>query len=419
MSKINVIMWKEFTDVIRDYKTIIATVLLPLIVLPLLGLINFVLTKQQPPIIVVVDEDHFKGVIGNETISSSDIAYMLAYYVNATGRAVAYQANSMNDAFHSYPYFDIVLVIKKGFIENLTSFNRIAYLSKIQRVGSARANEASLIVEWVKNWVSDYVASKKIEIIAHEAGIHVNPDSIKKPIDFEKVQYVAPTGEKKTILDELRAQTARLLMFALFFIAPPIVTFISDSIIGERERKTIEMLLTAPLSKTELLLGKVFATTILGMLAAIADIVGLLIYFYLLYMSYGLMTLMVDPSLLGVHALMVFMTSLLTSSLVLPFIVRTKTIRSAQIVSSAVMSIATIVFFMSLFVEIPNLPLIIRIPLYFIPFTHCALVIYNYMYGYTLNLSIHLVITIISSLVLIVIAHKVFDEERILIGPSG
>ena len=419
MSKINVIMWKEFTDVIRDYKTIIATVLLPLIVLPLLGLINFVLTKQQPPIIVVVDEDHFKGVIGNETISSSDIAYMLAYYVNATGRAVAYQANSMNDAFHSYPYFDIVLVIKKGFIENLTSFNRIAYLSKIQRVGSARANEASLIVEWVKNWVSDYVASKKIEIIAHEAGIHVNPDSIKKPIDFEKVQYVAPTGEKKTILDELRAQTARLLMFALFFIAPPIVTFISDSIIGERERKTIEMLLTAPLSKTELLLGKVFATTILGMLAAIADIVGLLIYFYLLYMSYGLMTLMVDPSLLGVHALMVFMTSLLTSSLVLPFIVRTKTIRSAQIVSSAVMSIATIVFFMSLFVEIPNLPLIIRIPLYFIPFTHCALVIYNSMYGYTLNLSIHLVITIISSLVLIVIAHKVFDEERILIGPSG
>ncbi len=418
MSKINVIMWKEFTDIIRDYKTIIATVLLPLIVLPLLGLTNFVLTKQQPPIIVVVDDDHSKGVIGNETISSSDIAYMLAYYVNATGRAVAYQANSMNDSFHSYPYFDIVLVIKKGFIENLTSFNRIAYLSKIQRVGSAKANEASLIVEWVKNWVSDYVASKKIKIIAHEAGIHVNPDSIKKPIDFEKVQYVAPTGEKKTLLDELRAQTARLLMFALFFIAPPIVTFISDSIIGERERKTIEMLLTAPLSKTELLLGKVFATTILGMLAAIADIAGLLIYFYLLYMSYGLMTLMVDPSLLGVHALMVFMTSLLTSSLVLPFIVRTKTIRSAQIVSSAVMSIATIVFFMSLFVEIPNLPLIIRIPLYFIPFTHCALVIYNYMYGYTLNLSIHLVITIISSLVLIVIAHKVFDEERILIGPS-
>jgi len=416
--KIKVIMWKEFIDLLRDYKTIAATVLLPLMILPVLGFISFVLARERPPIVIIVDEDKSTGYLGNETISSRYIAYLFAYFINASRKAMSFISSSIDEALHSYPYFDVILVIRKGFIRNITSFEKVAYILKIQRVGSARANEAALIVEWAKNWVSGIIATKKINIIAYKANITINPESIRSPIDLEKVQYVTPTGEKRTLLDELKAQTARLLMFALFFIAPPIVTFISDSIIGERERKTIEILLTAPISKTELLLGKVFATTILGMIAAIADIMGLLIYFYLLYTSYGLLPIIIDLSLLAIHSLMVFITSLLTAALILPFIVRTKTIRSAQIVSSAVISIATIVFFMALFVEIPSLPLIIRIPLYLIPFTHCALVIYSYMYDYALGLVVHLTIAVLSSLTLIIIAYKVFDEERILIGPT-
>ena len=58
-------------------------------------------------------------------------------------------------------------------------------------------------------------------------------------------------------------------MKPLFLLSPIVPTIIvaSDSFAGEKERKTIESLLTLPITDKELILGKVFTSLIPGLLA--------------------------------------------------------------------------------------------------------------------------------------------------------
>ncbi len=411
--KIRVILWKEFVDLSRDWRTLISTILLPLLVLPLLGFMAFTLTREQVTQIIVVVEDESKVRLGNYTFTPSNFTRILGN-IASENNALMVTGRNYSKLVSSNPYFDVVVIVPKDFIVNATSFNATALLKIIVRVGSAKANEALGIVRKAVEEFNDILGKIKVEYLASLASIRVDYNSIRSPIRLSTPEYAGIGGKPASIVDELRAYTAKILMFALLFIAPPISSFTSDTIIGEKERKTLESLLVTPIPHTELLMGKIFAASILGALAALADVAGVLGYFYTLTLSYGGVLPFIDPQLVLVHSLVVFMTSFLTVSIVMPLVLRSKTIRGAQASATAVTSIAMIVYFAVLFVDIPKLPLTILAVLYLIPFTHPALVVYSYVNGQLFQALIHAIVTVAASLVLIALSVKMFKPEKIL-----
>lgn len=413
MRKIRPIIWKEFVDLSRDWRTLLSTILLPLIILPVLGFMAFTLSQEQTIQIIIVIEDNTFGSIGNTTFNAENITYLL-YKGSQDKNIIIRVYYNYSKAVEENPYFDLILVVPRGFIENATSLNNQALLKVILRVGSAKSNEALNVVYGAVNKLNDALSRAKIEYMAEIANISVNPDSIRLPLVVAQPVYASVGGKPASLLDELRAYTAKILMFALLFVTPPISSFMSDTIVGEKERKTLESLLTTPVTRTELLLGKLFAATVLGALAALADIAGVVGYFYTLSLAYGSPIPLVDPGLIVLHSVVVFLTSLLTASIVLPLVLRSKTIRGAQASSTAVVSAATLVFFAVLFVDIPKLPLTTAIILYLVPFTHSAMIIYNYIQGQALPLMLHSIVIVTVSLLLILLSARLFRGEKII-----
>ncbi|MEM1863289.1 MAG: ABC transporter permease, partial [Desulfurococcaceae archaeon] len=57
LDKVKALIWKELRELSRDRKTILTTIIFPLISLPSIGLLTVLLIAQQPIVIAIVVED--------------------------------------------------------------------------------------------------------------------------------------------------------------------------------------------------------------------------------------------------------------------------------------------------------------------------------------------------------------------------
>jgi ABC-2 type transport system permease protein len=190
-----------------------------------------------------------------------------------------------------------------------------------------------------------------------------------------------------------------------------------DGIVGERERKTMEMLLASPAGLRELVVSKIMASSLIGLISSLSDLAGLLLYYGLLVIALGAWFLAVfDPVLLLLHSFTAFLSILVTVSISLPFITRTKGVRSASNLASS-FSILGLAFYVAGWViDFYKLPSEILNPLLIVPYTHSILAIQSYVYRdlYTSIRSIMILITL--SIVLLYISLKTLDREKVLLA---
>lgn len=395
-------LWKELLDLARDRRTLAVTALLPLVSMPLLAVTMTFFSSQQVSRVAVLTMDDTLGCIGDFCINSTIVADTIKQSVSSGDVLVEINPpGNLTD-------YDVVVVILEGFSENLTSLDRVAYVRLIKNVGSSKAEMVYQNILATLRGLGRELAKLKLEELANLSGVEVLPDSILDPVREVRV-LVTPTGQPAEEREEFRIWTARFLAFALAFIVMPPTVFITDSIAGERDRKTLETLLTTPISRSTLLTGKILASNVLGIIAAAADVAGVVIFFKMLgaYM-------LIDPSLLLVHAVDVALTIFVTSTIIIPVVSRADTARSAQSMATLVTTLAILIFFTMLSVDIPRLPVHIRYPLYLVPYTHSALLIYNYVLGYNLQVMVHAGILLALSAVLLVLSYRLFNSEKII-----
>ena len=406
LNKFRVVIWKELLDTIRDYPMLITAALLPLILLPVMGLVTVGLqAQQQIPIVTICFKDKGSSSLGNLSI---DIDSFIDDLVNLIEK---YGAKAVKgcDVFG-----DVRVEIEKGFINNLTSFTNQAGIVMSKVPGSVRAEQAFQIAFRAIVDLSVRFSKLKIKIISQMANIESNPDAIRDPIVVKEVRYMMPSGAPTTPEFAMKAELARLLTFSLLFVMSPAVTYISDSIVGEKERKTLESLLVLPIKYSTILIGKLFSCSIIGLVAALADALGLL----LLIASFGgsWFLRIIDYGLICIHALTVYLTVIITLALALPVIVRSTSFRSAQVSSFTVLGIASAIFFSTLFVDLTALRSPIKEILLIVPYTHTALIIRNYVFGEIPRALFHILITLAIVIVLILFSIALFDPERAIYG---
>ncbi|MEM2202864.1 MAG: ABC transporter permease subunit [Sulfolobales archaeon] len=402
------LIWKEFLELVRDYRTLAALGALPLIMLPLLGFMSTYLQSLEQGALLIVNRDSSTGSIGNITIESSDISEYISRSMVSKGYSVYIGETSSP--------IDAVLIIPQGFSKNLSSLVDRAYV-EIQRIpGSPRADRLLSDLYSVLQELSTHVSNLKIGLLASRAEINANPESIRDPVVVLLTTYITPTGEEIGYEQALRIYVARLLAFSLIFVATPATTYVVDSILGEKERRTLEVLLMAPLRRRDLILAKAFSSSLVGLFAAAIEIIAVVIFLQIL--AHGALgTSVYDPQLVLLSAFVVYLTILSTLALSLPIIVRSATVRSAQIASSIITVIASSIFFSALFVDIDRLPTSVSIPMMILPYTHSVLAIRLFSLGDITGSMTHLLALAVFSIIMIIASSYLLNEEKILMKP--
>lgn len=293
---------------------------------------------------------------------------------------------------------DNLIVIPKGFTESILSEHKaseIEFLSKIKSMAMMEnmSDASSAVVESLKSTISYK--------LMHE-GYGLNEDEINLIKNNVTVKDVTVVGEKSadvntaTIISMSSTQgiVVPLVIFMLvMFTSQLIISAIST----EKIDKTLETLLSAPVSRIAVLGSKMLSAAIIALINAVVYMVGFSNYMGgmmgntldmqtvsgALKMSQVLEQLGLNMSagdyvLLGLQMFMTIMISL-SISLILGAMVNDA--KSAQTIMMPVMFSAMIPYMITLFADINSLSPILRILVWAIPFTHTFTAINNIMFG--------------------------------------
>lgn len=418
-TRLRFLLEKEIKDLFRDRKAILTTILLPLISLPTIGIFTIFLTSQQPVNIALIDEDNSyyvnpelnvamssDWVVGNLTLAFTSRGYNVAKFLS---RSEALENSSV----------DLIIVIPAGFARNATSIDSVGQVEILRRANVQPALNAEGIARGILNAISVNLSHVKIARLYEKTGLEPNllkPEAFRNPVVSGPTVLLSPEGEKVGVEAELRSFIARLLVLAFAFVVTPASTYVIDGIIGERQRKTLELLLASPASLGEILTAKIIVATILGLLASLADITALLAYVGSLNLAFGGRSfILLDPGLLILHSVTSFFTILVTIAIATPFITRTRGIRSAGNLASLITSVAIIFFFLGFFIDFPKLEANVLSLLQIIPYTQSVLSVQNYIYGRPDLSIINLLALAALSTIILLIAVKTVDKEKILL----
>lgn len=410
------LLHRELLDLSRDRRTIVTVIVLPIVMLPAMGLIIGVMYTQQPVYICVLDLDNetYTDSLSNVTVSSKwlvgNITSLEKYGFNVV-------LTNDEEALKN-PLFDVVVVVDKGFSRNASSFDKVAVVKVYRRAYFQSAIQAEALVNNVIYVFSSRLSEVKINRLANLVNVSLNPVALKNPV-LSRTEVVTLTGEVAEKEFELRNIVARLLVIALSMVVTPASSYIIDGLIGERERKTIEFLLVTPVPLSYIVYSKMIVAALLGLIVAVLDAIGILLYFAMIaYVLGGSWQLLLDLKLLIVHSVTAFFTILVTITVTLPFITRTRGIRSASNIAGLVTSISTIIFLSGFFVDYYRLPPSIQYPLFLVPFIHSVLAIQTYILEQYLRTVIHIAVLAILSFTLLLLSLKTIDSEKILIPSS-
>lgn len=409
MNSVYVVIWKELKDMLRDIRTLAAIAFLPLLILPLMSLTSIYAQGLQPGYVALINYDTSSGSVGGVNITSEDILREVSEALERNGFHVFYSATTNVDA---------TIIIREGFTRNLTSLTERARLELIKTLGSSKADQVESIISSLVNELNFKLASLKIIELSSVAGLNVSIDSVLRPVEAQ-VSVVGVGGAPVSYEEALKVYISRFLSFSLIFVTTPSTAYITDSVIGEKERKTLEALLSTPVSRHALILGKVVSTSLIGLLTGFTNALGLLLFAYVPSLVYGVNLFSLIPgSVMLAHFIAIYFSVLSSLALVTPAVIRSGSYRAAQASSMVIISIATIVFFISLYVDIEQLNDVYKWVLYVIPYTHASLFIKFVALDMLNNAFTHLATLLLVIVGLMYVSIRLFSEERIIYGKT-
>lgn len=422
MNNLRTLIWKELLDLSRDRGTLFSTILLPLIALPIIGIVVGYVFQVQPATIAIIDQDnsewsrwlieYFKAVIGVSSVPTRNMC--IGVFL---GRPVTLYFNYTNvRSAELDPKIDLIVIIPGNFSKLIPNVNvKVPVYYEVKTTSRA---DIAINVLWsaISNF-ERHVAEVRLKVLAPTAKIS-DIEYLRNPVEIKFYKLLKPSGIVAKPEERNIYLTMMVLIIALFMTISPPIAFISDSIAGERERKTLECLLVTPTSRNEILLSKLLSSIILSFLSSGASTIGAYIMYMFILSGFGkgIVTLPINLEIIGVFSLTVFLTVFVTVSMALLISCLSDSVRSAQSKSIAISMVGSLVMFIGLYGDIDRLPGTIRTLLYLIPYTHSLQILNQYMKYDIYHAIPHMLYLIAFIIVFLVVSIKIFNSERIFFG---
>lgn len=228
--------------------------------------------------------------------------------------------------------------------------------------------------------VLDYVLNaveKEISKIIITQELDLDPNLILNPLTTSQTTFLKEKEFRGLSPNEL-INTFSTQSYLIPTLIMMIIMMSGSSIISsmglEKENKTLETLLTLPVKRNYIILSKIIASTISGLILAAIYMVGMTYYMKSFSFSgvvdlqaYNLTLNIYDYTLMG---LSVFMSLLAGLSLCLALGSFAKDYKSAQSLLFPVTVLAIFSMLMTMFMDFSTMPTFIKIFIFIIPFSH-------------------------------------------------
>ena len=305
------IIKKETLDTLRDKRTIIVMVLVPVLVFPLI----FIATSRLQ-----------MSVMEREQVRSLKIGYVsedadtrLEDFLKTQERLeLVYMddANELESLIRS-DSLQYGLFIPDGFagaLDNMEETSLRVYFSGTRITGKDRIDR--LLAQYENTIVNERLQEKELT------------QSFIKPFRTESVNIATD----QEMIGKLAGGFLPYL-FIIFCFTGAMYPAI-DLFTGEKERRTMETLLTAPVSRIEILIGKMFVIALTGLISAMLAIFGLFVGLqisaglpdFIMSVVMGILTFTFVMYLL----LMLIPLTIFFAGLLVPLTIYAKTFKEAQ-----------------------------------------------------------------------------------------
>jgi len=255
LSRISVIFYKELIDTLRDRRTLIFMLLVPIVAIPLLiiGMTALVVSQLSG-----LEAERAEIVlVGKEYLPQAALR-LLEENKETTIRSV--EAARLNEMLDS---------LRMGTIQAVVSIPEMFDKSIQQEAGSSieiHVDRAEVKSKVAVSRVQEALSEFRDEVIAARLSERGIPGDILTPFEVNVTNVATP---RKMAGSEFGAFLPYLIIIMCFMGAmyPAI-----DLAAGEKERGTLETLLVSPATREEIVLGKYLVIVVAGLVTALLSI---------------------------------------------------------------------------------------------------------------------------------------------------
>lgn len=376
--------------------------------------------KEQQGSAVICDQD--QSETSKQAIKSLEEKGLEVYLIEGT------EPTDLIAKANKYDKHTCVAVFPKGFGESINSgkSHEIQIISNLKSfaIMSNTDSSAQIVADLVKESISTS--------IIQNSGIKGDADFIKNPVITHDITVVADKSEtiSSAVLSGFAMQQSMFIPIIVFILITFASQLNSAAIANEKNDKTLETLLSAPVSRLSVLGAKMCASGLFSLLMAGVYMVGLSSYMggmmsgmgapedvlegtkeiSTALTSLGLNLGGIDFVLIGAQ---LFLTILIALAISLMLGALAKDLKSAQTLTMPLMFITMIPYFITMFVDVNSLPMVAKVLVNLIPFTHTFSASSNLMFGNYTMFFIGLAYQAVALAIVLYLAVKVFSTDKI------
>ena len=378
MNNIMTIVKKEFKDILRDRKTLLMTFVIPIIVMPLL--FTFIFSS-----------------IGDMASPSEDNKYKIVLETNNPEITALFKeagiyelVNSKDPINEAYDGKIVAYIIANDINESLTQGSTpevdLYYDTTSQRAMTAISTVQTMFSTYQNSYLASYLEANHLS------------SKVLQPFTYNE-------HAKDEEADSMSLMMLGMLipMMIIGYSGSGIVPIATDLGAGEKERGTLEPLLSTSISRSSILIGKLIVTATFGSITSILSAVGLLLAF-----KFGMsdtMAITIDLSLQSMLLIVLLAVMLLVSTYA-------RSLKEANTYLTPVTLIPVLLSVITMYME----PSSVSMAMMNIPILNVVIVIKEIIFN-QLNY-VHLYMTIGWSIVYVIVsmiaAKMMYEKEEVI-----
>jgi len=392
---------KELKELMRDPKILIGMIIIPVLMFPILGAVmSFSMQSAQ--------ESASKTTVLILNRDNGEDSVQFIAFLNSSLKTILVSVSTIDDAVPLLSKYNAteIIEIPSDFSQNVTARTPVY-------VGFYSVFSGAGLVEGI--------GSSIVDTLVQRFNRDVAPDVIV-PRQSVIIKGKVVDGVSLQVLSSLMISQAIALPITMMILLTYSMQIAATSVAMEKEEKTLETVLTLPMDRFAILMGKLSGSIIVAGVSAVAYMFGFNYYlgsvsgFASGGSSVDLASLGLVPSFLGYLLLGVSLFVTLLSALALAVILSAfaENVRSAQSLVSYVYLLVFIPSFVLMYLDINALPVWLRVVLYAIPYSHPIIASKAVTMGDYLTAGLGIVYVTAFTLIIMYVASRLFATEKIL-----
>jgi ABC-2 type transport system permease protein len=407
---------KEIKEMIRDPKILLGMVLMPLIMFPVMGAamsISQTAVEESLKEVSMALMDLDQGPMARNLIQSFDA-------LNVT--LMEMEAPSLDEALELLQGSNIttLVVIPSGFSQNLTLGFRgeleiYSVIKSISLSEGAKASVANAPIGAYENLLVYQAIKQAIPDRSPETVL--DPIALHSFVIFKGRLVEAPPG----VLTGLFMSQSFAFPMVIMLLLISAMQMAATSVAIEKEEKTLETLLTLPVSRLSILAGKLGGSVVVAAAGAIAALIGVNYYTSSIFRSVAMESLDMEalgfalsPTAYVLLGVTMFVTIISALALAICLSVFSENVRSAQAVVSFTIIPVVVPSLILMFADIEILPFAVQAIMYILPYTHSIIASKAAFMGDYFIMLRSIAYISLFTIVILYIAAKIFTTEKIV-----